>query len=104
MIGDLSQALPALQGFFTIGVLIGVGWLLAGFGVLSVAHRQMMSHIALYVASPALMFATISQADLSHVFAWSIVASYGAVMVAGGVGVFVARRWFHHGLAESTMS
>jgi len=101
--GTLLNALPALQGFFTIGVLIGVGWLLAHVRVLNGEHRKMMSLVALSVASPALMFVTMSQADLHKVFSHSVIAAYGAILFAGAAYVIVSRVWFRHNLAGTTI-
>ena len=99
----LWNALPALQGFFTIGVLIGLGWLLARVGVLTVAHREMMSLLALYVASPALMFVTMEGADLKRVFAMSVVGSYGAIAGSALIYLLATVIWFRHNVAERTI-
>ena len=101
--GTLLKAVPALQGFFTIGVLIGVGWVLAHVRVLTREHRHMMSFLALYVASPALMFVTMSQADLTRVFSHSMVAAYGAIIATATGYVVVSRLWFRHNLAGTTI-
>ena len=62
------MAVQALTGYFTIGVFILVGVVLAHFGVLSSSHQRMMSKVALLVSSPALMFMLMSKADLTRVF------------------------------------
>ncbi|MDR0849513.1 MAG: AEC family transporter, partial [Propionibacteriaceae bacterium] len=95
----ILNALPALQGFFTIGVLIGVGWVLARIGLLSVDHRKMMSTLAFYVASPALMFTMLSTADLERVFARSVIASYGAILAAALIYVVVSIVVWRHDLS-----
>ena len=100
---EIVRALPALTGFFTIGSLIGLGWLLARFGVLTSAHRKMMSLLALYIASPALMFATMMQADLTRVFARSVVASYAAIGLVAAIYVSATIIRFHHDLAGRTV-
>ena len=99
----ILDALPALEGFFAIGVLIGVGWLLARWGVLTVEHREMMSLLAFYVASPALMFVTMAGADLSRVFAVSVVASYGAIAGVALIYILATIVFFRHPLAERTI-
>lgn len=72
--------MQALQGYFTIGALIIVGFAMGHFGVLTSAHQRMMSKLALIVASPALMFMLMSKADLSHVFARSALVSALAIL------------------------
>jgi len=99
----LWNALPALQGFFTIGVLIAVGWVLARVGVLTVEHRKMMSLLALYVASPALMFVTMVNADLKRVFALSVIGSYGAILGVALIYILATVLVFRHTLAERTI-
>ncbi|MCL2481982.1 MAG: AEC family transporter [Propionibacteriaceae bacterium] len=101
--GVLSNALPALQGFFTIGVLIGLGWLLARVGVLSLDHRKMMSFLALYVASPALMFTIMVQADLSKVFAHSVIAAYGSIAIVASLSAIVSKAVYRRDAAETTI-
>ena len=76
------MAVQALTGYFTIGVLIRVGVVLAHFGVLSSSHQRMMSKVALLVSSPALMFMLMSKADLSRVFAGSALVSILAIATA----------------------
>ena len=98
--GVLSNALPALQGFFTIAVLIALGWLLARLGLLTTAQRKMMSWLALYVASPALMFTMMDSADLSRVFAHSVIASYGSIAIAAAVHLVLSFTAFRHSGAE----
>jgi len=99
----LANALPALQGFFTIGVLIGLGWVLAWRGVLSVEQRKLMSHLALYVASPALMFVTMMAADLSRVFATPVLASYGAIAASALIYLVVSLVKFRQTVAGRTI-
>jgi len=93
----------ALTGFFTIGVLIALGWLLAHVGVLTTEHRRMMSFVALYVASPALMGTMMAKADLTRVFARSVAANYGAIAGAAIVYLVVAALAFRHDLAGRTI-
>jgi len=97
------NALPALEGFFTIGVLIGLGWVLARVGILTVQHRKMMSLLALYVASPALMFTTMAGADLKRVFALSVIGSYGAIVGVALIYILATILVFRHSLAERTI-
>ena len=44
-----------VEGFATIGVVIGLGMLLAQLGVLALAAHRMLSRLSFFVASPALM-------------------------------------------------
>ena len=99
--GALVGALQTLEGFFTIGVLILVGWILARTRVLTTDHRKMMSHIALFVASPALMFNTMAGADLHRVFDVSVIAAYGAIVTTAVLSVVAGLWWFHRSDAST---
>jgi len=101
--GAIWDALPALEGFFTIGVLIALGWVLARARVLTTDHRKMMSLLALYVASPALMFTTMLTADLSRVFAVSVIAAYGAIAGVAGIYILATILFFRRPLADRTI-
>lgn len=89
--GAVLGALPALEGFFTIAVLIGLGWLAARIGLFTIEHRHLLSSMAFTLASPALLYSMLIQADLSRVFTRSAVAAYGAIAVAGLVYLIVSR-------------
>lgn len=78
-------------GFATITVVIGFGILLAHVGVVDAAGQKMLSAVAFFLASPALLFTTLLASDLDQVFPLNIVAiaigvvATGAVTVAAGV-------------------
>jgi predicted permease len=94
---------PALTGYLTIGLLIGLGWWLARIGWLTLEQRRLMSSLAFNVASPALLCSMMATADLGHVFARSVLVSYAAIVVAGLVYLAVSRLWFRHDLADGAI-
>lgn len=77
----------ALSGYLTIWTVIGVGWLVAHAGVLTEAHRRMLSRLAFTVASPALLFSLVARADLGHLFSATLVVS--ALSIALGAVLFL---------------
>lgn len=87
----------ALSGYLTIWSVIGVGWLVAHFRVLTEQHRRMLSRVAFTVASPVLLFSLLSRADLSHVFSATLVVSALAIVLAALVYLVVARVFFGPG-------
>ena len=95
--------MQALTGYATIGILILIGVFCAHFGVLTTQHQQMMSKLALLVASPALMLTMIEKADLSKVFARSFIANAGAIVVAGLLYMVLAWLVFRPPPGERTM-
>ena len=54
-------------GFATIALVIGVGALLAHLKIVDLGAQQVLSRIAFFVASPALMVITLSRADVHDV-------------------------------------
>jgi predicted permease len=84
-----------LTGFAVIAVVIAVGYLLGRRGYLGDQGREVLTRLAFHVASPALLFTTCAQADLSVVFSSSLLVT--ALSTAAVAGVFVTvgvvRRW-----------
>ncbi|MEI4271341.1 AEC family transporter [Klenkia sp. LSe6-5] len=84
-----------LTGFVVIGVVIGVGYLAARRGVLPEGAQVVLAQTSFRVATPALLFTVLADADLGQVFSgtlWvtSVAAlACAAVVVAAGV----VRRW-----------
>ncbi|MCL2784604.1 MAG: AEC family transporter [Propionibacteriaceae bacterium] len=99
----IINTLPALEGFFTIGVLIGLGWLLARLGVLTIEHRKLMSLLALYVASPALLYSMMVDADLSRVFSQPVIAAYGSIALVAVTYIIANVIRLKHKFGEATM-
>lgn len=92
-----------LNGFTTIGLVIAVGALLAHLRILDLGAQQVLSRIAFFVASPALMVITLSRADVHQVLSANLGASVAAVAVAAGTYVALARTVWHRGLGETTI-
>jgi len=74
-----------LAGFATIGVLIGLGILLAQLRVVDEAGQRALAAVAFYVASPALLVTVMDRSDLGVVFSANLAAITGAVLVAAGL-------------------
>ncbi|MFD9001593.1 AEC family transporter [Streptomyces sp. NPDC059582] len=84
-----------LSGFAVIAVVIAVGYVLGRGGHLGEHGREVLTKLAFHVASPALLFTMLAQADLSVVFSSRLLVT--AMSTAAAAGVFVAvgvvRRW-----------
>lgn len=92
-----------LNGFTTIGLVIAVGALLAHLRVVDLGAQQVLSRIAFFVASPALMVITLSRADVHQVLSANLGASVAAVAVAAGGYIVLARTVWHRRLGETTI-
>lgn len=77
-------------GFATIGLIIGLGILLAHLGVVDEAGRRTLSTLAFFVASPALLLTVLQDSDVAAVFSGNVVALAGAVVVSAGILVAIA--------------
>jgi predicted permease len=92
-----------LEGFATIGVVIALGFLLAHLGVLDASAQMLLSRLAFFVASPALMVTVLGGTDVADVFSRSLAASACGVAVAGGVYVALARAVWHKSLGDTVI-
>lgn len=77
-------------GFATIGIIIGLGILLAQLKVIDAAGQRTLSALAFYVASPALLVTVLEDSDLGAVFSGNLIATVAAVLVAGLTYLVVA--------------
>lgn len=84
-----------LTGFAVIAVVIGAGYLIGRRRHLGDNGREVLTKLAFHVATPALLFTTLAQADLSVVLSSRLLIT--ALSTAAAAGVFVAvavvRRW-----------
>jgi predicted permease len=92
-----------LNGFTTIGLVIAVGALLAHLRIVDLGAQQVLSRLAFFVASPALMVVTLSRADVHQVLSANLGASAAGVVVAGGIYVVLARTVWHRSLGDTTI-
>ena len=90
-------------GFVTISVVIGVGALLAHLRIVDLSAQLVLSRIAFFVASPALMVITLSRADVHQVLSANLLASVAGVVIAAGVYILLARLVWRRGLGDTTI-
>lgn len=87
----------ALSGYLTIWSVIGVGWVVAHFGVLNENHRRMLSRVAFTVTSPALLFTLVARANLAHLFSSTLAVSMLAIVGGAAVYLLLSRVLFGRG-------
>ncbi len=90
-------------GFATIAVVIGVGALLAHLRILDLTAQRILSQVAFFVGSPALMVVTLSRADVHDVLSANLVATSVAVVVPLAIYAGLARFVWHRRLGEGTI-
>ena len=71
-----------VDGFVVIGIVIVVGYLLGRSGLLGPGSVEVLSRLAFFVASPALLFVTLAQADVRAVFSEALVVTAVSSSVA----------------------
>ena len=80
-----------LAGFAIIGIIIGIGFLLAQLKVLDATAQGVLTRVSFYVASPALMITVLGGTDVHRLLSANLIASLGSVAVAATIAVLVAR-------------
>lgn len=92
-----------VDGFATLGLVIGLGFALAHWGVLGEDAQLVLSRLAFFVASPALLVTVLENADLSQVFSKNLTATACAVIVSGGIYISLASLLWHKGPGETVV-
>jgi len=93
-----------LAGFATIGIIIGLGFLLAQLKILDATAQGVLTRVAFYVASPALMITVLGAADVNRLLSANLIASLVSVAVAGTLGVLVARLVWRREAGETVIA
>lgn len=92
-----------LAGFVTIGSVIVLGFVLAHLKVLDISAQTLLSRIAFFVASPALMITVLGQTDVSTIFSANLIASIASVVVSAGLYVLGARLLWRRSAADTVI-
>lgn len=84
-----------ITGFAVIAAVIATGYVLGRYGLLGANGREVLTKLAFHVASPALLFETLAQADLSVLVSAPLVitALCTVAMSAAYAVVGAVRRW-----------
>jgi len=80
-----------LAGFAIIGIIIGVGFLLAQLQILDATAQGVLTRVAFYLASPALMVTVLGETDVHRLLSANLIASLGSVAVAATFAVLLTR-------------
>ncbi|WP_235577277.1 AEC family transporter [Rathayibacter sp. Leaf299] len=92
-----------LTGFAIIGVVIAVGYLIARFGLVPPEGRAVLSRIAFFVTTPALLFTVLSRADVTVLFSSFLLVSLSTVLIVAAVYVLASRLVFRRPLPETVI-
>ncbi|MGY1643280.1 AEC family transporter [Geodermatophilus sp. SYSU D00703] len=80
-----------LGGFAALAAVIAVGWLVGRAGTLGAGASEVLSRLAFYVATPALLFLTFAEADPSVLVSPALVATAGSALACALLFVVLAR-------------
>lgn len=86
--------LAVLEGLFTIGVVIGVGYLLARTDLLPESTPVVLSRLVFFVATPALLLRTLAEASIQAVLSVGLAVTAIATTVSIALLVLIARLWW----------
>lgn len=96
--------LGVLAGFFVVWCIILVGWFVGRRGILGDNARQVLSGLTFFVASPALLFETLSKAQLQEVFAAPLLVAAVSAMATATIFFAIAKFLLKRPLSEALMS
>jgi malonate transporter len=80
-----------IAGFAIIGIIIGLGFLLAQLKILDATAQGVLTGVAFYVASPALMITVLGGTDVHRLLSANLIASLGSVVVAATIAILLTR-------------
>ncbi len=96
--------LGVLAGFFVVWTIILVGWFVGHRRILGDNARQVLSSLTFFVASPALLFETLSNAELEQVFAAPLLVTAVAALASALLFFGIVKFWLRRALPESLVS
>lgn len=93
-----------LIGFSIIGVIIAMGYVLARSGAVGPESSVVLSTVAFFVTTPALLFTVLTRADLSALFSSFFLASLSAVAVIAALSLALSVLLLHRPVAETAVA
>ena len=92
-----------LQGFLTIVIVIGVGFLIAHLRIAGANAQTVLARLAFFVASPALMVTVLAETDVRQIFSSNLIASITCVAVSATLYVLAARLIFKRTASDTVI-
>ncbi|GGJ34504.1 AEC family transporter [Paenarthrobacter histidinolovorans] len=93
-----------LSGFFVVWAIILVGMFVGRRDILGGNARSVLSSLTFFVASPALLFETLSKAKLHDVFAAPLLVTAVGAVVTGLLFFLIVKFWLKRSMPEALMS
>lgn len=96
--------LGVLTGFAVVWIIILAGYLIGRLDVLGPHAQNVLSRLAFFVASPALLLVTLSDADLHTVFSLPLLVAAASAFGTALIFVLCTRWWLRRPLPEALIS
>jgi predicted permease len=93
-----------LSGFFVVWAIILVGMFVGRRNILGENARSVLSSLTFFVASPALLFETLSKAKLHDVFAAPLLVTAVGAVITGLLFFLIVKFWLKRSMPEALMS
>ncbi|MFJ5958131.1 AEC family transporter [Paenarthrobacter sp. NPDC092416] len=93
-----------LSGFFVVWAIILVGMFVGRRELLGENARSVLSSLTFFVASPALLFETLSKAKLHDVFAAPLLVTAVGAIITGLLFFVIVKFWLKRTMPEALMS
>lgn len=93
-----------LQGFVTLILVIGVGFVIAQLNLVGENGHRVLSRLAFFVASPALMLTVLARTDLDRIFSLTLVAAISGIAVTALGCLLVMRYVFKRAASETVIA
>ncbi|WP_278236829.1 AEC family transporter [Isoptericola sp. AK164] len=92
-----------VTGFAIIGVVIVAGYVAARLRIGGPGAREALNRVGFFIASPALLFTVVADADLGRLLAAPLLVQLTAALTAAAVFVVVNRLWWRLRVPEATI-
>lgn len=92
-----------VAGFTVIFIVIAIGYTLGRTGTLGEHGQFVLGRLVFFVATPALLFDTLTTSDLSVVFSPTLAVAAATAFTVAGIYVVVAKIWLRRPVPELTI-
>jgi malonate transporter and related proteins len=92
-----------LTGFVTLGAIIALGFLLAHLGVLGADSQLLLSRLVFFVATPALLFQTLSRAPVDQILTSGLAVAALSFVGVAGTYVLIARTLWRRSTGDTVL-
>lgn len=93
-----------LTAFTTIWTLTVVGWLIGRYQILGPGAEQVLARLVFFVATPALLFATLATSSMDRIVTPALAAFVISTVVVAAASIAAARLLWRRSPAESVVA